>query len=118
MGALVAPMIVFACASEAPADDDDGSSNGQGLAGGPTGGNGSTGAGSGSPDNVGACENYVNSVECGSTDISQYVDCSAYAGYPCDISGYFDCLATNVTCTNGVLDVSGMSQCASQATCN
>ncbi len=73
----------------------------------------------GDADNVGACEDWLASMECGDYDFSEVVDCSAYADYPCDISDYFDCLAENGSCDEdtGVYDSSGWGDCADLASC-
>jgi hypothetical protein len=78
----------------------------------------SSAASGGGTGNVAACNQFVDSVMCGTTDISMYVDCSQYGTTPCDISGYFDCLSSNTQCTDGVLNNSGWAQCATQAQCN
>ena len=70
-------------------------------------------------DNVAACEAYVNSSDCGDTNASTIVNsCDSFADTECDVSEYFDCLAENVTCTDGVLDTTGAATCASKLSCN
>jgi hypothetical protein len=79
------------------------------------------GCGSGSSfDNVAACNSFVQKVKCGSVDISQQVNCQAYANTTCDISGYFTCLQDHYVCVNGMYDTSKLAtanDCASKATC-
>lgn len=77
----------------------------------------STGSGGGA-GNVAACNMFVDAVNCGTVDVSMYLNCDQYAAQPCDISGYFDCLTTNTKCENGILNNSGWAQCASLAQCN
>jgi hypothetical protein len=71
-------------------------------------------------DNVGACEDWLASMECGDYDFSELVDCSIYSDTPCDISDYFDCLAENGSCDEdtGVYDSSGWADCADLASCD
>jgi hypothetical protein len=86
---------------------------------GTTGGTSSCGSG-GKVDNVAACQSFVKKVQCGSTDVSQYVDCSSYANVTCDISDYFSCIEPKFVCANGMYDptqLSTLSDCASKATC-
>jgi hypothetical protein len=78
----------------------------------------SSAASGGGTGNVAACNNFVDSVMCGTVDAGTYINCSQYEAHPCDISGYFNCLSSHTTCTNGVLDTSGWAQCATQAQCN
>lgn len=70
-------------------------------------------------DNVGACEDWVASMECGDYDYSSVVDCSVYEDYNCDVADYFDCLTDNTTCDDatGVADMSGWTECTSLAAC-
>jgi hypothetical protein len=73
----------------------------------------------GKPDNVGACEDWLDAVECGDYDYSTVVDCSTYEDYDCDVSAYFDCLTDNTVCdeSTGVPDTSGWTACASELEC-
>jgi hypothetical protein len=72
-------------------------------------------------DNVGACKSFVQKVKCGTVDISQQVNCDAYANTTCDISGYFTCLEDHYVCVNGMYDNTKLAtagDCASKATCH
>jgi hypothetical protein len=86
------------------------------------GGDSADGDGSGdgdtAPDNVGACEGWIESAECGDYDWSQSVDCSAYANLACDISDYFNCLNENTGCNDGIPDTSGWTECYALASCS
>jgi hypothetical protein len=110
------------CLSERCVDPDgepvgnDDSGNGDDSGGGDDSGDGAD-SGDTAPDNVGACEGWVESAECGDYDWSQSVDCSAYANYPCDIADYFNCLNENTSCTDGIPDTTGWTNCAELATC-
>jgi hypothetical protein len=78
------------------------------------------GDGGSSVDNVGACKAFVAKVKCGTTDISNQVNCAAYANTTCDISAYFTCLEGAYVCVNGMYDTTKLataSSCASKATC-
>jgi hypothetical protein len=78
------------------------------------------GSDSSKPDNVAACQSFVEKVKCGSVDISQQVNCQAYANTTCDISDYFTCLEDHYVCDNGQYDSSKLAtagDCASKATC-
>ncbi|MGH1340155.1 MAG: hypothetical protein ACRBN8_01290 [Nannocystales bacterium] len=77
---------------------------------------------SGDFDNVAACEAWADSLgslQCGFDGAQTGVDCSAYANIPCDLdgNGLFECFEDNVTCRSGMLDVSGLANCAGLATC-
>ena len=74
-------------------------------------------SGATAPDNVGACEGWIESAECGDYDWSQSIDCGAYASHPCDVADYFNCLNDNTGCTNGIPDTTGWAECAELATC-
>jgi hypothetical protein len=76
-------------------------------------------SGCGGPDNVQACEDWIDTVSCGDTDFHQYVNCDIYGDTDCDIADYFDCLTDNTTCdeTTGTADTSNWSTCATKATC-
>lgn len=71
------------------------------------------------PDNVGACEDWLTSMECGDYDYSTVVDCNVYKDYACDVSDYFTCLSDNTTCDDatGVADTTGWTECTSLAAC-
>lgn len=72
-------------------------------------------------NNVAACEEWVDSVSCGDTDVSTLIDCDIYADTTqCDIADYFDCLTDNTTCDeeNGIIDVSAWTSCVSLASCD
>lgn len=71
-----------------------------------------------SVDNVEACQNLVDSLECGSFKPSNAVKCSTYKSMNCDLSDYFDCLAGSFECVNGAADITGWSACTSKAVCN
>ena len=71
-------------------------------------------------DNVAACKKWIDSVKCGSIDVSQMVSCDLYKNTACDISGYFSCLSTKYVCKNGQYDLTKLAtvgDCASKATC-
>jgi hypothetical protein len=56
-------------------------------------------AGCGNPT-AAACEEFVthwDSLEC-TGDTDNPIDCSVYNDYPCDISGYFNCLTDGYSC--------------------
>ena len=79
-------------------------------------------AGCGGADNVGACEKWKTAAKCGTAANAGFdaITCSSYANLSCDISDYFDCLSTAYVCTNGMYDVSKLSNatnCASKAVC-
>lgn len=69
-------------------------------------------------DNVGACEEYVdavNSLFCWPSDYPYELDCSAYSGYPCDYTSYFDCLSDIYYCDGDtVMTDSDMTQTCSE----
>jgi hypothetical protein len=117
-------MRVMGITPTAPTTGSSGATTGTSGAttgGGTTGGSttGSCGSG-GKVDNVAACQNFVKKVQCGSTDVSQYVDCSSYANVTCDISAYFTCIQPKFVCQNGMYDptqLATLSDCASKATC-
>ena len=69
-------------------------------------------------DNVAACEEWIESLNCGEYDFSSTLDCSIYESTECDISDYFDCLTENTECIDGVPDMTGWLSCLSKATCN
>jgi hypothetical protein len=65
-------------------------------------------------DNVSACNAFVSAASCGGSSLAGTYDCSAYAGYPCDVSAYFSCLSQHYVCTNGSYDpiaLAGASSC-------
>ena len=74
----------------------------------------------GGPDNVAACQAYVdkvNTLDC-YQGASFAFDCSMYDQASCDISEYFDCLTSNTKCdASGVPDVAGTTECVSKAAC-
>jgi hypothetical protein len=76
------------------------------------------GEGSGEIDNVAACNDLVDSLECGGADLGQYVPCDSYAQTTCDFSDYFQCLEDEFTCTDGAFDPTAWMGCASLATCD
>lgn len=71
-------------------------------------------------DNVAACEDWLDTVSCGTYDFSTNVDCSIYEETDCDIADYFDCLSDNTTCdeTLGMPDTQGWTSCSSLALCD
>jgi hypothetical protein len=78
------------------------------------------GGGGGAADNVAACKSFVEKVKCGTVDISSQVNCDAYSATTCDISDYFDCLATKYVCVDGSYDqtkLATLGDCTSKATC-
>jgi len=72
----------------------------------------------GGADNVGACEDWIASLDCGDYDPGSVITCSVYEDYPCDISDYFNCLTEKGTCTDGVYDASGWAECTDLAQCD
>jgi hypothetical protein len=110
---LVLGGVVVGCGSDSTGGDTTNS--------GDTKGSGDTNGG-GSTDNVQACKDFYNGLQCGASfDASSYAaTCSSYdeSSYPCDLSGYFNCLDDAFKCTNGVPDVSGWQGCSSKAVCN
>ncbi|HET6584477.1 MAG TPA: hypothetical protein VFG69_13540, partial [Nannocystaceae bacterium] len=73
--------------------------------------------GSAPPDNVAACEAWIEGFECDGFDIGQTLHCDEYAGFECDISDYFECLTDNTTCTMGFPNTSGWAACIDLAMC-
>jgi hypothetical protein len=67
--------------------------------------------------NLAACDDLVHELTCGDVDVSTLVDCSAYADSPCDVGEYFDCLRDVLTCNEGRIETSAITQCASLAVC-
>lgn len=114
---LAAAFATTACIAETePVDDDDDDGSDASSTSDPGNGPGN-GPGNESPDNVAACNTWVSTVQCGTVDVSMYVDCNQYSAMTCDISGYFDCLSSNTGCNGGALDTTGWANCAQQATC-
>jgi hypothetical protein len=72
----------------------------------------------GTVDNVAACDELIESLECGGADFGQYVSCSSYASLSCSLVDYFECLSDNFACSDGVFDPSGWTSCASLAMCS
>ncbi len=73
--------------------------------------------GNNSPNNVAACNDMLDELSCGSFDLGSVIDCGIYADLTCDISDYFDCIRDVVTCTDDVVDASGIVECAELAAC-
>lgn len=74
----------------------------------------------GGPDNVGACQKFVNAVKCGSVDISGTYNCQSFSNTSCDITEYFNCLTSHYVCNNGQYDTAKLStvnECATKAVC-
>ncbi|MCH9682500.1 MAG: hypothetical protein K0V04_13775 [Deltaproteobacteria bacterium] len=71
-----------------------------------------------SPDNVAACQALADELVCGSTDVSNAINCSLYADLPCDITDYFDCARETFACIDSVPDTSGWLECAELAICD
>ena len=85
---------------------------------------GALGVGCGGPDNVGACKDYVatvNGLDCiGDAKISDMF-CDVYKDIICDVVVYFDCFLPIYVCKDGALDpaeLAKQSDCTSLATCN
>lgn len=72
-----------------------------------------------SVDNVAACDDWLASMECGDYDFTAVVDCTVYSETACDISAYFTCLADATDCDEdlGIVDTTGWTDCADEATC-
>lgn len=68
--------------------------------------------------NAEACQAWLDDFECGTTDLSQYLDCAVFEETPCDVSSYFACLTDNTTCSDGVADTTGWTDCISYAGCD
>lgn len=121
---------VTGCDDEDGGDDDEmvaGTDGSGGGSGNDSNGNGS-GNGSGNDssddddeggevDNVGACNDLLDQLDCGGMDLGQFVDCSAYASLSCDLSDYLQCLEDEFVCNDGVFDASGWAGCVSLASC-
>lgn len=120
---------VTGCDDEDGGDDEEmvaGTESNGGGSGNDSNGNGS-GGGSGNDssdddeggdvDNVGACNDLLDELDCGGMDLGQFVDCSAYASLSCDLSDYLQCLEDEFVCTDGVFDASGWAGCVSLASC-
>jgi hypothetical protein len=76
--------------------------------------------GSDDPDNVGACREFVEAVECGTSNVSAQYPCENFASTTCDIADYFDCLADKYVCVNGMYDsakLAMVTECAPLASC-
>ena len=71
------------------------------------------------PNNVRACEDWLDAVSCGEYDFHDTVDCSVYAETDCNIVDYFECLTDNTVCDEetGVPDMSGWGACTDYASC-
>lgn len=71
-------------------------------------------------DNVAACEDWIDSTSCGSTDVSTLIDCNIYEETSCDIADYFDCLTDNTSCdeATSMVDTTGWTSCLSLAQCD
>lgn len=79
------------------------------------------GCGNNIQKNIDACNAWLDASECGDFDFSTVIDCNVYdndAYKKCDISGYFDCLATNTTCDEalGIATVDAAA-CTAEASC-
>jgi hypothetical protein len=103
-----------------PSADDDGADDdgvADGKADGDDDGQAESDDGSTAPDNVGACQAWVDAYDCGGFDIGQSLNCDQYAQVQCDISEYFECLTDNTTCTMGFPNTSGWTACVDLAMC-
>lgn len=74
-----------------------------------------SGGGSGSTNNEAACQDFLDSIECGFPGGVAPIDCSIYSQVTCDITDYLNCLSDNAVCTNDMLDASGWMDCLSLA---
>ncbi len=70
-------------------------------------------------DNVQACEDWLDSMNCGEFDFSKTADCVHFEENPCDLTDYFDCLFDNMVCDEktGAPDMSGWSACMDYNSC-
>lgn len=75
----------------------------------------------GSHANVAACKKYVeafNGASCNQVDLNADDLCPATLDVsPCDMSGYYSCMADAVKCNGDFLDISGQASC-SMPSCN
>lgn len=71
--------------------------------------------GGGSFDNTGACKRYIeayNSAECLPVDLVAADMCPESLNLtPCDLATYYDCMAKEVKCNNGIPDLAGQASC-------
>jgi len=96
------------CLSDYCVDPQSNASDGSG------GGDSSSPSGSGSTNNVQACETFLDSLECAELPGGvMLLDCSVYESSTCDITDYLDCLTDNTTCTDGIADNTGWMECTS-----
>ena len=129
------PILLFAFALGLACSDDDSTSSDEGAStpnpddsgadesgeegnGEEEGGEEGNGEEGGAVDNVAACEDLLDALECGEVDLTQTVSCDMYANTTCDLVDYFTCLEDNFTCTDGVFDPTGWTMCAELATCS
>lgn len=80
------------------------------------GGTSSDPSGDGNGNNVSACEDFVDNLDCALPGGPATLDCSLYEGVDCDLAPYLDCLSDNTTCADGMADLTGWAECASVAT--
>ena len=69
-------------------------------------------------DNVAACEELADELECDNgVDISSTLPCTSYGSYACDLVDYFDCIADAWSCDPAQIDTAGLMSCASMLAC-
>ena len=85
------------------------------------GGNGNGADDGKTVDNVSACEEWLDALECGGVslgdELAGAIACDSYAQYGCRLDGYFECLTANTKCDGDVPDVTGWSACAGKLSC-
>ena len=71
------------------------------------------------PSTIAACEDWLDSMECGSYDFTSQVDCKQFESATCDLSDYFECLTDNTRCdeAKSLPDVSAWNTCMSKSKC-
>ena len=77
----------------------------------------SSGSNGNNGGNVSACEDFVDSLNCTLPGGDAALSCTTYEIIECDVSPYFDCLADNTSCADGMADLSGWADCASLSGC-
>ena len=68
-------------------------------------------------NNFAACMDWLDDMECGDTDFSDFVDCNTFAEWPCDLTDYFACLAEETICQGGHADLTGWVNCEDLTLC-
>lgn len=72
-------------------------------------------------DNVSACEELLESLECGGVSLGDQLGealaCETYDRYGCSLDGYFQCLTDNTRCDGDYPDVTGWTACTGKLSC-